>query len=645
MEEKREIIDRQVGDVHVTEERRAFHLRSAERAVDDIAQRTFLPEKVVTGRTSDFEHVGSDHETRTPPRSPRRVPGEMQVREDQPADRLPRPNTDQLAKAGAELLQQHADTTAQQTGAPRTDKKGGSAKSGTSTGAKKTIMGLLLSPFMLAVLVGGLAVWYFTTMKPANMPPGPSISLPFLGYVPFLGTYPWIELAKMNKTYGNIMTVRLGPLGFNYGTMLSVVLNDYDAIKAALADKADEFEGRADDSFTEYLSTGKDGKIHGIMKMEGKKFYAQHNFIVNTLRELGVNGSRMDKLILEEFDHLAAALTRHGQNGKVPLNALSDFKQATMNTVSMVTFGKRYDYEGKGLQSWSALAQTGVEVMLGAWLRRLGFPDFIVGKVRNLSKDWAVIGESLDAHQETYQAGKKRDFLDVYIQLHKEGKDTEGLLAMADQNDIIASIDSMFQAGPEATGSILQYAILHHLRNPGTQEKLQRELARVVGTRKHITYADKDNLPYMSSTMFEVVRVSGETPLGQARENLKEAELMGYTIPPKTQIVPNYWAVHWSPKYFPDPESFKPDRFMTEDGTSFSLPPQFLHWSKGLGRRSCPGMELAQQMLWVLMANLFHNFEFSVPPGETLPGIHEYSLLLVSHRPKPFNVLVKPRNL
>ena len=61
------------------------------------------------------------------------------------------------------------------------------------------------------------------------------------------------------------------PLGLHYGTTLSVVLNDYEAIKAALVDKADEFEGRADDAFTEYISTGKDGKIHGIRKENAQK--------------------------------------------------------------------------------------------------------------------------------------------------------------------------------------------------------------------------------------------------------------------------------------------------------------------------------------------------------------------------------------
>ena len=77
------------------------------------------------------------------------------------------------------------------------------------------------------------------------------------------------------------------------------------------------------------------------------------------------------------------------------------------------------------------------------------------------------------------------------------------------------------------------------------------------------------------------MRLSGETPLGQARRNPEETKLMGYTIPAKTQIIPNFWAVHFSPKYFPDPKSFKPERFLTKNRTSFALPPQFLHWSKG----------------------------------------------------------------
>ncbi|GAU91973.1 hypothetical protein RvY_04126-2 [Ramazzottius varieornatus] len=449
--------------------------------------------------------------------------------------------------------------------------------------AEMTFLGTLLGPgTTLAILVGAFVSWLLLQKRPPNMPPGPRLSLPVFGYVPFLGHYPWISLAKMTEKYGNIMTMRLGTLGFNYGTKLSVVLNDYDSIKAALNDQADEFESRGPDPITEFISTGKDGKIHGIMNMEGEKFYAQHDFIVRTLRDLGVNGARVDELILDEFEQLYDALVQHGKSGQHAMMPFYDIKQATMNILGMILFGKRYDYEEKTLQSWPVFVRFVMSILIGSKLRQISaVPGWVVGKLHGLSKVRTVLEESLESHIKTYRKEDLRNFLDVYIRVQKEKMDTEALLAMADKEDLFSCLNGMFTAGPEATAIILWYSIFYHLKFRERQKQLQDELFRVVGNRKRITYADKESLPYMSSTMYEVVRMCGETPLGQSRENPKAAKLLGYTIPARTQIIPNFWAVHYSAEYFPDPFTFKPERFLTDNGKSYALPPQYIHWSIG----------------------------------------------------------------
>lgn len=49
----------------------------------------------------------------------------------------------------------------------------------------------------------------------------------------------------------------------------------------------------------------------------------------------------------------------------------------------------------------------------------------------------------------------------------------------------------LFAAGSESTSNSIAYAILHMLRNPECQEKVQKELDEVIGRDQFASYNDK----------------------------------------------------------------------------------------------------------------------------------------------------------
>ncbi|KAG8731898.1 hypothetical protein FRC11_001716 [Ceratobasidium sp. 423] len=67
------------------------------------------------------------------------------------------------------------------------------------------------------------------------------------------------------------------------------------------------------------------------------------------------------------------------------------------------------------------------------------------------------------------------------------------------------------------------------------------------------------------------------------------------------------------------------------------------HFAFGAGRRSCPGVQLAEQGIFIAIARLLWAFEFSVPPGVSVNT--DQSVFYGSiRRPKKYPVIITPRS-
>ena len=114
---------------------------------------------------------------------------------------------------------------------------------------------------------------------------------------------------------------------------------------------------------------------------------------------------------------------------------------------------------------------------------------------------------------------------------------------------------------------------------------------------------------------------------------------VGYDIPSATLVFPNLYACHMDPEYWPEPDQFKPERFLNADGPASSVRPAFLPFSTG--RRVCIGETLVKATLTYTMASLIQRYKFLSVPGET-PNLDSIYCFMLSAA-KPYKVIAKLR--
>jgi len=213
---------------------------------------------------------------------------------------------------------------------------------------------------------------------------------------------------------------------------------------------------------------------------------------------------------------------------------------------------------------------------------------------------------------------------------------------------------TLFSAGSETLVSTTLTFILAMTRYPEIQAKAQAEIDRVVGKDRLPTMSDKNSLPYLSAVLMETLRWHPVTPTGLPHRLTQDDVYNGYHIPAGTLIMVNLWGILHDEHHFSDPLEFLPERYLplvtgqkVVEGDPSAAPVDPLTMVFGYGRRSCPGIHLAQTGLWTVMAMLLSSFDIKprVDPetGKPLVPAAEWTGDLISF-PKPFACDITPRS-
>jgi cytochrome P450 len=178
------------------------------------------------------------------------------------------------------------------------------------------------------------------------------------------------------------------------------------------------------------------------------------------------------------------------------------------------------------------------------------------------------------------------------------GEDICGLLVAArdeqgqpmDDQEIVDQLVTMVMAGHETTATALAWAVDEVWRQPELVARLRETLS-----------PDPDQLAtnkLLDAVCAETLRLHPIIPI-VGRNLERPFELGGHTLPPGVGVGACLAAAHQREDLYPEPEKFRPDRFL--DGRNFS-PQEYFPW--GGGARRCLGAAFALYEMKIVLGKV-----------------------------------------
>ncbi|KAK7103405.1 steroid 17-alpha-hydroxylase/17,20 lyase-like [Littorina saxatilis] len=486
---------------------------------------------------------------------------------------------------------------------------------------------------VLGTLVGLLA--YILTKKRYRLPPGP-FGLPLLGNLLQVVDKEEVFYVKLRRwareRYGPVITVYLG-------TMMCVVLNTLEVVTEAMISKGTDFAGRP---YLHSLDLLTDGSKNLVMTPYSPEWKLQRKIALQAIRHY-LRGTGLEKVVHRSLQQTVDKMA--AEPG--PFDPHHYTSLLMFNIVDSICFG---EVKAKGCPEPAYVMQVlddeGKEAGSGLLedviplLRYCPTPKFRrLVKLQGILMDY--IFQNIAEHRKSFSPDNIRDLTDSILlaQIETARDDGEEVITKFDDTYMKQTIGSIFTAGIDTSRMTLNWTLFFLAGHPEVQKRAQAEIDAATGSRQP-GLADRARLQYTEAVLYESMRLGVPVPLSVPRKTLCDTTVGGYEVPKDTMVLVNLWAVMNDPDKWSEPEKFKPERFLDEQGNLMPKPEGWIPFS--VGRRACIGETVVKPELTLILSCLLKTFTLSLPPGAPCtPTTQLVSIAL--NPPKPFQIVVTPR--
>ena len=424
-------------------------------------------------------------------------------------------------------------------------------------------------------------------------PPGPKPRFP-IGNMPLASPDPLAVFRKWASEYGDIFYYRAAWLHVYF-------LNHPDLIEGVLVRNYQNFlKDRVIRNSRWFFGDG-------LLTNEGESWLRQRR-----LSQPAFHRERIASYAKIMTDHAERMLAAWSDGDTRDIH--QEMMQLTLRIVVRALFNVEAEEIGKISSAMNILMRnsTGIRMLIPPLFRHLPTPAMIEFRraIRQLDD---TVYRIIAAHR-----ANQDDSGDLLSMLMQARDEDGGCMSDKQLRDEVLTF---LLAGHETTALALSWT--WHLlgQNPGAEARLREELDRVLAGRAP-GFGDLRDLAYVERVIKESMRLYPPA-WGVARTVVKDFEIGGYRIPAGSNVVMSQWVMHRDPRYFPEPEKFDPDRWLSERSQKL---PRFAYFPFGGGPRQCIGNSFAMMEATLLLAAIAQRFQFRAVSGDPIIPVPSFTL-------------------
>ena len=469
---------------------------------------------------------------------------------------------------------------------------------------------------LLVALVFQVVKFY---AKVRTLPPGP-LPLPLLGNILVFmkkgDQLPHEVICSFSKQFGPVFTFWTGPAP-------QVVVNDAKIAREALTKV--EFAGRPSFGELSDVVFGKDSVSVAFADF-GREWEVLRKVTHSAVRKFAV-----DEKLPFIIDTRVKSFLREikDQNGDKPFDPADYVAFLMMSLLATTAFGREFKMSDSDFHSLHRASTLQKE-----YGNRLTLMLFIPALKYVLRETYTKITEIVDAqqsfavreyneHQRTYTEGVIRDFTDAMIFAKKEAEaeDSNDAKYLKDRN-IVNSVIELFSAGSETTVLTLLWILMFLAEYQEHQKSIREEVEAALESDEIPTLEHRPQCNLLQAFIAESMRMRIIVPFGLPHKTIVDTELGGHKIKKDVGILISLEAGSMDKEIWGDPEVFKPERFLDENGKFVPKPNQFFV-PFSAGRRGCLGDKLASANLFLIIAGLLHQTKDRIIAFPDGPGSYD----------------------
>jgi hypothetical protein len=499
----------------------------------------------------------------------------------------------------------------------------------------------------------------FAAVLQQQQPPGPpslpSVMSTSLGSLPLIGLGkavgigppPHERMQQLADRFEDVMTLEMGREPW-------VILSSPEAVHEAFVVKGKEFSGRPMVPSMN-ISSGK-GKGFakktldpGLIKLRQKAF--GELFDAQSVQRAQAHFDAETDLLV---DHLVSSSISSEYGGGVEIRPA--LRRAVTNMVLRYAFSARVPYEGEESLptsttttpssdtesltcTTSPLFEDLVDVVDQLWEELTSTKTFLVdltvdprladvyyggiSSIPSLVKKRdsllrTIVSDRRRSRQQTKTTIRSNDMLDVLLD------------ASLPESDLMYTLVDLFVAGVNTVSTTLEWMLLLTADEPIYQTRARVDAIASGSTGRSNTNNNNTNdhsrrPSYIDALIKETLR--SKPPLLLPRRSIVDTSIGKYEIPAGRVVMANNWALTHDDRWWNNPESFRPERWLKEEDRIFQGIESCKFIPYSIGRRACPGSRLAQAELTTATRGLLRSVSWCRVESK-IDLREEYSLTL-----------------